>query len=763
MKILRLVSMVVLVAMSSGRTHAQDAYDAWAEFFDAISPDWRGDGMETGDPLIDPDDLQVIADYATDAIRPPTPRELAAFERFEALVPLLESATAVRDFDPGHDFGQGFDLMLPHLGLMRTGARCMTALAHRAAAAGDGDAAFEWASRITSTTGQVGQDGTMIGSLVSGAIYSLADEQLGLLTDLGMLDQELAQAFMDASGWVDDSTDPFGFLAAITMERDIMSVELDRIVEQLEAGDASQLDLFVGMVDPGSNDLLDIDLEEVRRQQAVMEQVYADLVDATNDPDRLRGLRTVQAIEEAMTGPDAPSLVAMALPSISRCLESRVRLETMLADRMRLIEAVASGRLDPASLRNAATLWDRLGGWFERLPASVQLAGLELVDAAPDDARLRVLLGRSVGGAAEDLVKPNPAGAVDATSAPELATESVAAARTAPLRTWSAAIEPDSDMLVTLAADAAAVSNAAFLDGGPRLAGPRLEGDDLDRLRGAGRGLLIDATARLGVVASAPDPDDSAPALRQAIDLELDRAATEIAAVFALVADLLTDPALAHVVLAADLLESTEKLLSSPSAAPLLRDDRLRDRLAAAGVAIPRKPGLGIREAGRRDLERAVDRWFRDLETTRATVLDSLARRGPGRIYSLLTRHAGFKLVPEVEDAFGNLPTPRTPFSLSEGSPYEYGYRPLKLISSAEGMHGVGWVAVPAIETRDDVNEAIEAIAADDSQARRRLAGLESGPMFPVADVAANAGNRLSTIDRLLTSDGPEPTTAEER
>ena len=380
--------MVVLVAMSSERTHAQDAYDAWAEFFDAISPDWRGDGLETGDPLIDPDDLQVIADYATDAIRPPTPRELAAFERFEAVVPLLESATAIQDFDPGHDFGQGFDLMLPHLGLMRTGARCMTALAHRAAAAGDGDAAFEWTSRLTSTTGQVGQDGTMLGSLVSGAIYSLADEQLGLLTDLGMLDQELAQAFMDSAGWVDDSTDPFGFLTAITMERDIMAVELDRIVEQLEAGDASQLDLFVDMVDPESNDLLDIDLEEVRRQQAVMEQVYADLVDATNDPDRLRGLRTVQAIEEAMTGPDH-ILIAMALPSISRCLESRERLETMLADRMRLIEAVASGRLDPASLRNAATLWDRLGGWFERLPASVQLAGLELVDAAPDDGRLR--------------------------------------------------------------------------------------------------------------------------------------------------------------------------------------------------------------------------------------------------------------------------------------------------------------------------------------------------------------------------------------
>ena len=78
-------------------------------------------------------------------------------------------------------------------------------------------------------------------------------------------------------------------------------------------------------------------------------------------------------------------------------------------------------------------------------------------------------------------------------------------------------------------------------------------------------------------------------------------------------------------------------------------------------------------------------------------------------------------------------------------------------------MHGAGWVAVPAIEARDDVNEAIEAIATDDSQARRRLAGLESGPMFPVADVAATAGNRISTIDRLLTSDGPEPTTAEER
>merc|ERR1712216_497692 len=117
------------------------------------------------------------SEYASDTMRPPTAAEQAALAKLQQIAPLLVNATESTTFSLELDLDQGFALHLPHLGLMRRAGRCMTALAYQAAVNGDGRTAFEWAGRLTTASGQVAQDQTMIGSLVGCSMYSLADKQ----------------------------------------------------------------------------------------------------------------------------------------------------------------------------------------------------------------------------------------------------------------------------------------------------------------------------------------------------------------------------------------------------------------------------------------------------------------------------------------------------------------------------------------------------------------------------------------------------------
>ena len=750
-----------------GSASAQDnAYDAWAPFFDAVATvDWRNpsDDPEQLTPLLSPEDLDLISEYASDTVRPPTAAEQAALAKLQQLAPLLANATESTTFHIELDLDQGFDLLLPHLGLMRQGQRCMAALAHQAAVNGDGRTAFEWARRLTTASGQVSQDQTMIGSLVGCSMYSVADKQLSQLIDSGLLDQDIARDFFEETNWIDASEDPFGFLSALVSEREFMAAELSHISDGLLVGDDSRLQFLFDMSGASGEGAQDLDADEVMRQAGLIDDAFEDILEAAADPDRARGLARIEAIEaELMTG-DAPMLIAALMPMTSHCMEARIRMETALSDRMRIMEAVATGRLNIESIRNGATLWDRLGGWFERLPSAAQVAGLKIFGVALDDERLTTLLDGSSGGPSDDLL-----GLEEDGTSNRLRREVLSSALEDPMATWLKAVEPESETMLTLAADATAVSFSDFPLGGtvqPRL---RLRGEDLDRLRGAGRGLLIDATVRLGLARSielgleadesetnpAEDTEsaDAVESMRSMIELERQRATTELVASIALIQDLISDPAIAHLILACDLLQSLQRVLESDDAAPVLADPIRRDLIAAGLEAIPRKPALGVREAVDADLQLWVDQAFNgpEHEEARDAVLRTLDNRGPNRIHALLSRYAGqtLKRIGSV------VPAPITKLDPSEDEPaYELPagmYRPLKLIASSEGVHGPDWLVMDTSATDDLVKETLRGIRANPRDTRRGLAKLENPDPYPLADTAGQADARLADIDGLL-------------
>ena len=755
------LALVFSASPGTGIASAQDnAYEAWAPFFDAISTtDWRnpGEDSEALTPLLDPEDLDLISEYASGTVRPPTAAERAALANLQRIAPLLAAATESTTFHVQLDYDQGFDLLLPHLSLMRQGGRCMKALAHQAAVEGDGRTAFEWASRLTTASGQVAQDQTLIGSLVGCAMYSTADGQLSQLIDSGLLDREIARDFFKETNWIDASEDPFGFLSALVSEREFMAAEMEMISEDLLAGDDRRLQSLFEMSGASGEDFESLDAAEVMRQAGLIDEAFASLLDAAADPDRARGLARIEAIEAELLADDSQILITAIMPLASRFMEARIRVETALSNRMRIMEAVATGRLDIESIRNGATLWDRLGGWFERLPSAAQVAGLQVLEVAPSDQRLATLLDASSGDATEDLLDAEAGDITD-----RLRVDALAAARTHPEATWIAAVEPESEIMLTLAADAAAVSFSDFPIGGTTPPSLRMQGEDLDRLRGAGRGLLIDATVRLDFARSldiergSDERDTESPKLAEArqsaIDLERERATIELVACIALIQDLVGDPAIAHLILAGDLLESLQRVLTSDDAAPVLADPVRRDLIAAGLEAIPRKPALGVREAVDADLRLWVEQAFPgfDHQEAREAVLRTLDHRGPNRIHALLDRQDG-RVLKRID--------PEAPTSITKPGPTDeeatpalpsWVYRPLKLIATWEGVHGPNWLVVNTSASDELVDELLLGIRENPRDARRALAKLENPDPYPLADVAGLADARLADIDGLL-------------
>jgi len=749
-------SLIAIVVVSlhlltwTSTASAQDAaYEAWSRVFDAMQPGWS-DPTGTADAseaVLSRDDLNIISEYAAGPSRPPTAVERAALVRLDAIAPLLRDATSHRTFDPGIDWSEGFSVLLPHLGLMRQSARCVQALAHRAAADGDAGAAADWTGRVATMAGQSAQDGTLIGSLVGGAIYMTADRELDALIGSGVLDRTTAATLLDGMDWLGEGDDPFRVADAMMRERDIMTMELDRLANRLDTGDPEAASFLAGLFTGDGDAFGDLDGEEVRRQAEVMFDLQTRMIDAAADPDRARGLETMQAIETEVEDRDDLTLVQALVPALANVLETRLTLEGRLDDRLRVLHAIADGRLDPAALGNAAILWDRLGTMFETLPGAVQLAGLAMLGSLPDADRVAMLASRAVGDAADDL---------PATDGEGLDLDAITAD---PVSIWWHGVARTEDAIRDLAMLAAALPTADFPISPGIRPRPEVEGDELARLRGAGRGLISDVWSRLHAAstepAASPDPD---PPIR-AVDAstELAAATDEIVAVLALVHDLVADPALVHVVMAADLLSSVDRVLRHDLARPMLEDGGHRDRITDALTAIPRPVLLDAAEASRRDLALMVEyRAGRGTPERRDTLTDHLRRTPPDRAYALLVEDADLRIAAiEADRVDAPRPTPLTPWPDPDG--HATGYRPLRLLASLEGMHGPDHVLARLDLAAGQANRVAAAMtddAASHDDVLRDLDAIVRTDRFPLERRATEALNTIAGLDRLVRAIG---------
>ena len=725
--------LAMLAALLSGQgtvVHAQeiDGYDAWARVFDAISPGWDQRRIPDGSvPTITPEDLRLIEDLGYDPGRVPTSAERAALERVSVLIPLLREATSTRTFSAPIDEADGWYALLPHLSEIRAASRTMNALANQSIADGDYGAAMDWFGRMMHSGGQVAQDEYFISSLVGAALAKSSGTSMDWLIGRGAVDQAMAAAWLSQHDWMTDSPDPFNLYGAMAKERRVLLDELTLISDALADGrESDRLELLRSVV--GDEVLAGISSEDITGEFAILEGYFDRMEEALADPDRGRGLENLQAIDDEIAAADPPLLTAGILPDLLTLMEAVTALEREMDDRFRLLEGLATGRLDPTALRNPAILWLELGTRFEELPPAVQIAGLDVLGVSPTPSRLRYRLRDStVDPDVEEILSP------DRMDVPAE-------------RRWLDGLAEIGPSLTTLALDASAIDPEDFR-AGTGATGPAILEAELERFRAAGLGLLIDATAHLeAALRSEVETPDS-----MVFEVHRQIAMDDLVSVIALTRGLMADPALSHLLIASDLLVRMADLLESPFARAVWMDDVHRDRLMAAITAIPREPALGLSAARLADLDRLKEHQFNTIgqapDGTRP--LDRLDTLSADAIYHIAVASHAARVA--ASDAWFAPDLPAEVLS-DRSTPSEIGadegYRPLRVLASMDEILGPGLIIVEDEEPKRDFLRARERLVASPTAARDRLMRLQFDTPPRIGTRGSEALNRVAELDR---------------
>lgn len=546
--------LVAAVFLWSSFAVAQDEENGWTYWQEAI--EYLQPPNDANAPIISQDERAMLREYLEGPMRTPTIDEQAVLERLGPTLALIQRASACETYDAGIDFSAGFETLLPHLGPMRIGAQLLAVQARASAAAGDHKGAAQWLGVLGAISTHASTDRFAISSLVSAAIYSYTDQQLEQFIGAGLLDQEGAQAMVaQLQNLYGD--DPFDFTGAVEREGETILQFLDSTLDE-----DSPFDVLESMgIDPSS-----IPEQDVAMQRELAEDMFLDLTAAFHDPDRERGRATIQALSlETQELPDDAALLQLLMPSLERLFDARENVELLLANRLRQLESVASGRIKPEALLNAAIVWLAAGQIAANLPEPEQEAAMRLL-LNDDDT---------------------------------------------PLEAWTAAINTSVQPILISGLDAASISSASFhaVSGETR---PFMEATYLGELRAIGRVLLAAAHARR-VAWAKGEPSD-------ALNVSALLGAEEISAVLRLVEHLAGDPALAHTVLAAEILRSVVDQIEAYVEVILARevsgiadpeiDRAILSRLRAAMTRLPRADPFGIRAAAASDRAEALNRFW---------------------------------------------------------------------------------------------------------------------------------------------------------
>ena len=689
-------SLVVVASIVAPTATAQDAnaYDAWSRLFDVIRPNWNEPNAEPGPDFFTQDEYNAIEDWQQGPLEPPRGAARSYLEKAESLAPLIRDLRGTPRFDAGVDLNEGFMLLLPHLAPMREICRVGSHLARRATITGDAAGVVEWLGTLNEISAHAGQDGTAIGSLVGAAMYLRSDQTMELAIANGMIDADTAATILESLSTLREGADPFHFGDSVGGERLLFNQSLNALLGEDGAAPSPEV---IDLYRSAFGDRFIDSVAELPDGGVGIRDRMNDLFDriqlAFDDPDRDRGIETLAEIERQLESPEVPEIIKALVPSMTPTALARLRVERALHDRIRGLDAVASGRISPDEIRNAAILWLQIGRGMRTLPEDAQHAGLELLD------------GRSSTG-----IAPLDQDASKSASV-----------------IWRDAFDPVASDRLTLGLDAAAVTEADF-DGRH---GPQSDASDgLGALRAVARGYLADATSRLRRAASMPlaGADDSTP------EDERYLAANEIAITLSLVAHLIRDPGVARVRLAAAIIEDVARLLETPAAQAMRDDPVLRMQIADAAAKLPRLDGLDASAATRRDAGLFTAATLRDLPGDSAeAAATSLATLSPGRLYSIFAAAKGRAIISSVSP-----PPPRRspaePFGdLDDLFPYRAADA-FNATSSRADLRSVFRRRQAEIEERP-------------AEAGRLLGELDLGPTLEIRRAADQAMIRITDID----------------
>jgi hypothetical protein len=335
--------LVVCALLLTGAAQANDQRNAAT---------WYARAIERVDVLTEAD-RAVIEQFRAAPEKGPPPGLRDALSRATPMINLVRRGARQEFSDYGLDYSQGFELLIPHLGPLRSLARVLHADALLLMHDGDTAGAAQRIAALYRLADHLGDDRTLISSLVGRAIFGIADGTTQIGFDRGVFSSHDAEVLLRSVRPMGHS-DPFAMAEAVVMEREIATSwlrtafgeEEDRARRWEEMGlyaDDEQMVALADMTDDGF---------EASIQQ--YDETMGEMVEAFLDDDPEAGRAELDRIMEEIDAGEHGVMAQMIAPALGKVYDLMIGSRTVVNDRIEMLDGVVTGRLDPALEANAA-------------------------------------------------------------------------------------------------------------------------------------------------------------------------------------------------------------------------------------------------------------------------------------------------------------------------------------------------------------------------------------------------------------------------
>ncbi len=363
---------LAILASAAAQTapNAAEEYHRLAELRAARTAQFDGDDR-TGD----------VEQYFLTGIRTARADEwLAAMRPLGAELARTRSMAYTRTLDRS----QGFDLLLPHLGEMRTTARTMAFLLQDAAERGDNATARDLLRAQLALADHAGEDGLIISSLVSVASTQLNLRMTERLMSSGAIDADTAKTLIaDREAIAGNRNADFG--AAMTGESSALNIELAKLRALPTDERSDRLGTLLG---PQAENLSDASIDAAL---AGSKNYFIEASTAMTNPDRAAGREQLAALNARLDGGEFGELNKSLAPALTHAFDRFTMLESELALQNADLRALANATKQPADFMNGARLYLKAAAAAQTLDAEAQrsIDGARLApDEMPESARV---------------------------------------------------------------------------------------------------------------------------------------------------------------------------------------------------------------------------------------------------------------------------------------------------------------------------------------------------------------------------------------
>lgn len=325
-------------------------------------------------------DLDVVATWSRTTGGIPGPEVRRVVGRAQSVINYARRGSNLPTCDFDLNYGEGFELQLPHLGRLRTVTRLMRAQAMIDLDAGRKRSAAEMLAAVYRVGEHTKNDKILISSLVGAAISRGGDREVGWAMDRGAFEASESAMLLDALNDF-NAADPFGIGESIAMEREVAIDWLDSRFHdddgELMAQEMAESLGFDGEV---SEDIVAMDEGQFRDDlsdyDAAMDQVVEAY--ALEDPEAAKA--ALARIGEEVVAGEHGALAAVMMPAFDRLYDIAQASKAVLDERKEALEAIATEKERPEDLANAVVFYLRA---IEKLHALEHLDQLRAFDADP--------------------------------------------------------------------------------------------------------------------------------------------------------------------------------------------------------------------------------------------------------------------------------------------------------------------------------------------------------------------------------------------